>query len=104
MGSPVMATREPLDRAKWQTVDQCIRNAAQQAAAAAGLSVILVERFLRTGEETWEGAGSGRFSLAQLKEDAAYTQAIKTALRNLFGLLASLLPAEARSSSLVSPE
>jgi len=68
------------------------------------LSAILIERFLRTGEETWEGAGSGRFSLAQFKEDEAYTRATKTALRHLLDLLADLLPAEAQSSSLMSPD
>src|SRR5262249_7354972 len=67
----------PLDHAKLQAVDQRIRAAAQQAAAPGGLSAILIERFLRTGEEAWEGAGSGRFSLAQLKEDEAYSRGDK---------------------------
>jgi hypothetical protein len=104
MVSRSMATRKPLDHAKLQAVDQCIRNAAQQAAAQGGLSAILIERFLRTGEETWEGAGSGRFSLAQFKEDEAYTRATKTALRHLLDLLADLLPAEVQASPLVSPD
>src|SRR5215469_14199867 len=91
-------------RDRLQTVDQCIRDAAQQAAAPGGLSAILIERFLRTGEETWEGAGSGRFSLAQFKEDEAYTRAAKTALQNLLDLVAELLPAEAQASPLVSPD
>jgi hypothetical protein len=87
-----------------QAVDQRIRDAAQQAATPGGLSAILIERFLRTGEETWEGAGSGRFSLAQLKEDEAYSRAARNALQNLFDLLADLLPAEAQPSPLVSPD
>jgi hypothetical protein len=55
------------------------------------------ERFLRTGEETWEGAGSGRFTLAQFKEDEAYSRATRTALQTLLARLADLLPAEAMS-------
>src|SRR5579885_2288697 len=51
-----------------------------------------------------EGAGSGRFSLAQFKEDEAYTRATKTALRNLLDLLANLLPAEARAMPPVPAE
>jgi hypothetical protein len=58
-------------RDRLQVVNQCIRDAAGQAAAPTGLSPGLIERFLRTREETWEGAGSGRFSLAQFKEDEA---------------------------------
>ena len=104
MVSRSMARHDPLDHAKLQAVDQCIRDAAQQAAAPGGLSAILIERFLRTGEETWEGAGSGRFSLAQFKEDEAYTRAAKTALQNLLDLVAELLPAEAQASPLVSPD
>ena len=72
-----------MEHDRLQAVNQCIRDAAQQAAAPDGLSATLIERFLRTGEETWEGAGSGRFSLAQFKEDEAYTRATKTALRTL---------------------
>ena len=87
-----------------QVVNRCIRDAARQAAAPSGLSPRLIERFLRTGEETWEGAGSGRFSLAQFKEDEAYTRATKTAIRNLFDLLTDLLPAEARAIPPVPPE
>ena len=79
-------------------VDRCIRAAAEVAATADSLSVPLIERFLRTGEETWDGAGSGRFTLAQFKEDEAYTRAAKTALRTLLHLLASLLPPEAQSA------
>jgi hypothetical protein len=93
-----------MERDRLQVVNQCIRDVAQQAAAPGGLSAMLIERFLRTGEETWEGAGSGRFSLAQFKEDEAYTRATKTAIRNLFDLLANLLPAEARAILPVPPE
>jgi hypothetical protein len=49
-------------------INDCIRDAAQQAAAPAGLSAMLIEGFLRDGEETWEGAG---FTLAQLKRDGS---------------------------------
>ena len=86
-----------MEHDRLHAVNRCIRDAAQQAAAPGGLSAMLIERFLRTGEETWEGAGSGRFSLAQFKGDEAYTRATKTALRNLLDLLANLLPAEARA-------
>jgi len=89
---------------KLGTVNRCVRGAAQQAAAVNGLSAAVIEQFLRTGEDTWEGAGSGRFTLAQLKEDEAYTRAAKSALRSLFNLLADLLPAEARLAPLVAPE
>jgi hypothetical protein len=99
-----MGGRKPLDHAKLQAVDQRIRDAAQQATAPGGLSAILIERFLRTGEETWEGAGSGRFSLAQFKEDEAYSRATKAALRNLLDFLADLLPTEAQANPLVSPD
>ena len=64
----------------------------------------IIERFLRTGDETWDGAGSGRFTLAQFKEDEAYTRAAKAGLRTLLHLLASLLPAEAQSAPQVAPE
>ena len=46
----------------------------------------------------------GRFSLAQFKEDEAYTRATKTALRTLLNLLAVLLQPEAQASPLVSPD
>jgi hypothetical protein len=64
----------------------------------------LIERFLRTGEETWDGAGSGRFTLAQLNEDQAHTRATKTALRTLFRMLTDLLSAEAQVAPQVRPE
>jgi hypothetical protein len=93
-----------MKRHRLQLVSQCIRDAAEHAAAADGLSAMLIERFLRTSEETWEGAGSGRFSLAQFREDEAYTRATKTAIRELFELLANLLPPEIQSSQAVSPD
>src|SRR5215475_9353901 len=93
-----------LEHDRFETVRQCIRDAAQHAAALGGLSAPLIERFLRTGEETWDGAGSGRFTSAAFNENEAYMRASKTALRNLFGRLAEFLPAEARVTSQVSPE
>ena len=93
-----------MKRHRLQLVSQCIRDAAEHAAAADGLSAMLIERFLRAGEETWEGAGSGRFSLAQFREDEAYTRATKTAIRKLFDVLADLLPREIQSSQAVSPD
>ena len=87
-----------------EAVHQCISEAAQRAAAANGLLAPPIERFLRTGERTWDGAGSGRFTPAQFKQDEAYTRATKTAMRTLFRLLADLLPAEARSVPQVAPD
>jgi hypothetical protein len=98
------ARKELMERDRFQVVNQCIRDVAAQAAAPCGLSAILIERFLRTGEATWEGAGSGRFSLAQFKENESYTRATKSAIRNVFDLLANLLPAEARAIPPVPPE
>ena len=68
-------------------------------AAVGGLSAPVIERFLRTGDETWDGAGSGRFTLAQFTQDEVYTRAAKGALRTLFRLLSNLLPAETLSLS-----
>lgn len=104
MVSPSGGLAERMEHDRLQAVNQCTRDAAQEAAAPGGLSALLIERFLRTGEETWEGAGSGRFSLAEFKEDEAYTRAAKTALRSLFDLLAALLPAEAQSTPPVPPD
>ena len=104
MVSPFGASQELMQRDRLRVVNQCIKDAARQAATPGGLSPKLIERFMRTGEETWEGAGSGRFRLAQFKEDEAYTRATKTAIRNLFDLLANLLPAEARAIPPVPPE
>lgn len=69
---------------KWNTpnckaVNQCIQEAAQRTAASDLLAPV-IERFLRTGEKTWDGAGSGGFSLAQFTQDEVYTGAAKTAL------------------------
>jgi len=44
----------------------------QQAADIGGLSVPAIEGFLRTGEETWDGAASGRF-----KQDGIYSDRAK---------------------------
>jgi hypothetical protein len=82
-------TATTMEHNRFQVVDECIRDAAQQVAVTDGLSAPIIERFLRSGEETWEGAGSGRFSLAQFKEDEAYTRATKTAMRTLLHHLES---------------
>lgn len=89
---------------KSDAVNRCIREAAREAAAPGGLSEKILERFLRTGDRTWNGAGSGRFTLAQFKEDEEYTRAAKTALRTLLIQLGNLLPEEARAAPSVSPE
>lgn len=89
---------------KLSAADQCIRDAAQQAAAADRLSVPVIERFLRTGDETWDGAGSGRFTPAQFENNTVYRRAAKDALLTLFRLLADLLPAEAKRAPHVAPE
>ena len=60
---------------KFARVNQCIREAAREAAEH-GLSASVVEQFLRTGDRTWDGAGSGRFSPGQFKEDEAYSRAV----------------------------
>jgi hypothetical protein len=89
---------------KSSVANQRIRNAAQQAAAPDHLSVPVLERFLRTGDETWDGAGSGRFTPAQFENNTAYRRAAKEALRTLFHRLADLLPAEAKQAPQVAPE
>ena len=68
------------------------------------MSAPYIERFLRTGDETWEGASSDRFTLADINQDEIYTKAAKTALRRLFDLLAEMLPTEALSVPPVNPE
>ena len=93
-----------MEHDRFETVNQCIREAAKQAAATGGLAVPTIERFLRTSEETWDGAGSGRFTPAQFKNNEAYRRAAKTAMRTLFYLLANLLPAEAQLVPRVAPE
>jgi hypothetical protein len=92
-----------MEHNKLETVNHCIREAAREAAASGGLLTPLIEGFLRTGEETWDGAGSGRFTLAQFNEDEVYTRATKTALRTLFRLLGDLLPAEAKVAPQAGP-
>ena len=59
------------------TVNRCIREVARQAAEG-GLSAPVIQRFLRTGERAWAGAGSGQFTPAQFKEDEDYSRAVKT--------------------------
>src|ERR1035438_145269 len=93
-----------MEHDKSVAVNQCIRDAAQQAAAADDLSVPVIECFLHTGEETWDGAGSGRFTPAQFKQNDTYRMAAKTALRQLFLLLSDLLPAALQLAPPVSPE
>ena len=88
---------------KLPIVHWCIREASRQTAEG-GLSALVIEKFLLTGEKTWDGAGSGRFTLAQFKEDEAYSRAVKTALRTLFRQLGDLLPAEARLKPKVASE
>jgi len=93
-----------MEQGKFERVNQCIRRAAEQAAEVSGLSAAVIEQFLRTGEETWDGAGSGSFTLTQFKQHEAYSRTVKTALRTLFGLRGDILPAEAQSAPLVGPE
>ena len=89
---------------KSSLANQGIRDAAEHAAAADRLSVPALERFLRTGDETWDGAGSGRFTPAQFENNTTYRRAAKHALRTLFDLLANLLPTEVQQAPHVSPE
>lgn len=89
---------------KLSPANQYIRDAAQHAAAAERLSIPIIERFLRSAEETWDGAGSGQFTSAQFRNDAAYRRAAKDAMRNLFSLLGNLLPAEVQSAPPIPPD
>jgi len=93
-----------MEHDKLNDVDHCIRDAAGEAAAGYGLSASTLERFLRTREETWDGARSGRFTLGQIKQDEIYTQAARTALRNLFRFLADLIPTEIQSATSITQE
>jgi hypothetical protein len=70
-----------MEHDKFKAVNHCIREAAQQASATGGLAVPTIERFLRTSEETWDGAGSGRFTPAQFKNNEAYRRVAKIAMR-----------------------
>ena len=76
---------------------------AREAGAPDGLSVSIIERFLRTADETWDGAGSGQFTPAQFQNNEAYRRAAKNALRALFHMLANLLPVEAQLAPCVDP-
>ena len=87
-----------------ETVDGFIRQAALQAADSDKANAALLEEFLRTGQETWDGAGSGSFTWAQVNEAGVHSRRAETALRVLFGLLAGLLPEEAKALPLVSPK
>jgi hypothetical protein len=66
-----------MEHDEFNPVNQCIQEAARQAAATDGLLVPVIERFLSTGEETWEAAGSGCFSPAQFQQDEVYRRARK---------------------------
>ena len=89
---------------KLSAANQCIRDAAQHAAAADRLSIPIIERFLRSAEETWDGAGSGQFTSAQFENDTVYRRAAKHAMRNLFSLLGNLLPAAVQSAPPIPPD
>src|SRR6266852_9514167 len=93
-----------MEQDKLTAINRYIRDAAQQAADIGSISGPAIERFLRTGEETWDGAGSGRFTLAQIKQDEIYSERAKAALRTLFALLTNLLPLEAKRVPPVAPE
>lgn len=90
--------------AKVKEIRQYIRAAASAAASVDALSVRPIERFLLTGEESWEGAGSGRWTLAQLNRDEIHTKAAKRALKALLTYMGNLLPDEVRLMPLATPE
>ncbi len=92
-----------MEHDRFETVNQYIREAAKQAAATGGLAVPTIERFLRTSEEAWDGAGSGQFTTAQFQNNEAYLRAAKIAMRTLFHLLANLLQSEAQLVPVVAP-
>jgi hypothetical protein len=85
-----------MEHDKFNAVNQRIREAAQDAGAPDRLSVSIIEHFLRTADDTWDGAGSGQFTTAQVQNNEAYRRAVKNALKTLFHTLADLLPAEAQ--------
>jgi hypothetical protein len=64
---------------KLAVVKRCIRETAREAAQD-GLSTSVIERFLYTGESTWDGVGSGCFDSAQFKGDKAFSRAVETAI------------------------
>jgi hypothetical protein len=76
----------------------------QDAGAPDRLSVSIIEHFLRTADETWDGAGSGQFTTAQFQNNEAYRRAVKNAMRALFHTLANLLPAGAQLAPHIDPE
>ncbi len=93
-----------MELGKLSLANQYIRDAAQHAAAEDRLSIPIIERFLRSAEETWDGAGSGQFTSAQFKNDEAYRRAAKDAMRGLFRRLGNLLPAEVQSTPPILPD
>ena len=93
-----------MEQARRKAIGQRIRDAAQEAAASSGLSVPPIERFLWTGQETWDGAGSGRFTLAQIKQEGVWREAAKVGVRTLFLLLAKMLPNQVQLARAVAPE
>jgi hypothetical protein len=85
-------------------VERHVRTVARDTAKRTGLAMAPLAHFLRTGEETWAGAGSGQFSLTEHREGASYRNAAKIALLSLHQGLASLLPEEVRLCAAVPPE
>jgi hypothetical protein len=88
---------------KFSAVNRCIREAALEAAVPGGLSVSIIERFLRAADETWDGAGSGQFTAARYQNNEAYRRAAKNAMRTLFHILGNLIPPEAQLAPRVDP-
>ena len=93
-----------MEHDKFNAVNQRIREAAQEAGAPDRLSVSIIEHFLRTADETWDGAGSGQFTTAQFQNNEPYRRAVKNAMRTLFHTLANLLPAEVQLAPHIDPE
>jgi len=86
------------------TIEEIIHHAAYQAVAPHHHRAQAVEGFLRTGEETWDGAGSGRFSRAQIIEDGIYSECAKRGLRLLFEQLADFLPWQVKRQPPITSE
>jgi hypothetical protein len=86
---------------KFARVNQCIREAAREAAEH-GLSASVVERFLRTGDRTLDGAGSGLFSSASSRRTKFTAERLKPRCGPCH--LGELLPAEARLKAKVASE
>jgi hypothetical protein len=93
-----------MKHSKSQSVNQCIREAACQAAATDGLSIDVIEQFLRTGEEAWQMPAPGRYTPTQMHQDRLYSRAAKDALRILLSLLGSILPPEVRQTPAMTVE